>query len=93
MVQTLLGLVPLAPIETLVFDPLLPEWIPEIVVRNLRVGAARVTVRFWREDDGRSKWEVVHKTGTLHLLRQPPVESLTASPGDRVSAAFESLIR
>ena len=93
MVQALLGLVPLAPVETLVFDPLLPEWIPEIVVSNLRVGGARVTVRFWREDDGRSTWEVVHKTGTLHLLRQPPVESLTASPGGRVSAALESLIR
>ncbi len=93
MVQALLGLVPLAPIDTLVFDPLLPEWIPDIVVSNLCVGGARVTVRFWREDDGRTKWDVLHKTGTLHLLRQPPVESLTAGPGDRISAALQSFIR
>jgi glycogen debranching enzyme len=92
IVQALLGLVPMAPVDTLVVDPVLPEWIPEIVVSRLRVGRACVTLRFWRDDDGRSRWDVVHKTGTLHILRQPPPESLTAGPGDRITAALESLM-
>jgi hypothetical protein len=30
MVQTLLGLLPLAPYELLILDPSLPEWLPDI---------------------------------------------------------------
>src|SRR6185369_16092751 len=43
--QVVLGLLPLAPFSTLVVDPELPEWLPEVVVHDLRVGDARVTLR------------------------------------------------
>jgi glycogen debranching enzyme len=89
--QTMLGLLPLAPIQTLVVDPVLPTWAPEIVLENLRVGEASVTLRFWRESTGKSAWEILHKRGTLHIVRQPPLESLSASTWDRTSAALESL--
>ena len=42
MVQCLLGVMPLAPYELLLIDPALPAWLPEIVVRGLRVGQATV---------------------------------------------------
>jgi glycogen debranching enzyme len=90
MVQTMLGLLPMAPINTLVLDPVLPEWIPDLVLHDLRVGDAKVSLRFWRDGD-RSKWEVVNKTGALHIVRQPPPESLTASGVDRVRGIVESL--
>jgi hypothetical protein len=91
-VQTLLGIVPVAHLETLMLDPVLPAWAPEIVVRNLRVGQAQATLRFWRDDQGRSQWDVLHKSGTLRIVRQPPLESVTAGIMDRVKAAFESVM-
>jgi glycogen debranching enzyme len=93
VVQTLLGLLPLAPAETLLLDPALPHWIPELILRDLRVGGAKVTLRFWRDDNGASKWELLHKRGTLHIVRQPPLESLSASWTDRASAILESMLR
>ena len=89
-VQTMLGLLPLAPANTLVVDPVLPAWLPELVLRGLRVGGAAISLRFWRDGDA-SKWEVLHKRGTLHVVRQPPPESLSAGFGDRIGGALESI--
>ena len=36
------------------------------------------TLRCWRDDDGNSHAEILHKHGTLRLVQQPPPESLTA---------------
>jgi len=93
IVQTMLGLVPIAATRTLVVDPLLPSWMPELLLRNLRVGDAKVTLRFWREADGGSNWEVLHQQGTLHVLRQPAPESLSATWSDRASGVLESILK
>jgi glycogen debranching enzyme len=93
VVQTLLGLVPLAAAETLVVDPALPAWIPELILRDLRVGDAKVSLRFWRDEDGASKWEVLHTQGTLRVVRQPAPESLSARWTDRAFAALESILK
>jgi glycogen debranching enzyme len=93
VLQSLLGLVPLAPVATLLIDPILPEWLPSIVVRDLRVGDARVTLRFARRQDGTSDWDVIHQQGTLHVLRQPPPESLSSRAADRVWGLLESVTR
>jgi glycogen debranching enzyme len=90
IVQTLTGMLPLAPYEVLVVDPALPEWLPEVVMEGLRVGAAAVDLRFWREADGASRFEVLRKRGTLRVLRQPPPESLTAGVLERVGALVEA---
>jgi hypothetical protein len=86
----MLGLLPVAPYHTLVVDPVLPPWLPEVVLHRLRVGDATATLRFWR-DDADTQWDVVHKTGSLRVLRQPPPESLTAGLGDRAWALLQSL--
>jgi glycogen debranching enzyme len=91
LLQTLLGLLPFAPASTLVVDPVLPEWLPEVVLRRLRVGDATATLRFVRRDDGHSDWDVLHTEGTLRVVRQPPPESLTAGLFDRTAALMESL--
>ncbi len=90
-VQTMLGLVPVGSLRTLMLDPALPTWIPELIVRDLRVGTARATLRFWREESGASKWEVLHQQGTLHVVRQPAPESLSAHWTDRITGLVESL--
>jgi hypothetical protein len=86
----MLGLLPLAPVETLVIDPILPTWMPEIVVRDLRVGRAKVSIRFWRDEKGSSKWDILHKQGSLRVLRQPPPES-HVDPIDRATLLLESI--
>jgi glycogen debranching enzyme len=91
LIQTILGLVPIGATETLVVDPVLPSWIPELIVRDLRVADAKATLRFWREN-GKSKWEVLHRQGTLHVVRQPAFESMSATWADRSSALIESLL-
>ncbi len=92
-VQALLGLLPLAAANTLVVDPVLPEWIPELILRDLRVGDARVTLRFLRDQHGASTWEVLRKEGTLHVVRQPAPESLSTKWTDRTLAVLETLLK
>ena len=89
--QSLLGIMPLAPADTLVIDPILPAWMSEVVLRNLRVGGATITLRFWRGRRGGSKWEVLHKRGTLHVVRQPPPEARSVDTMDRAKALMESV--
>jgi glycogen debranching enzyme len=92
LIQTLLGLQPLAPLETLLIDPVLPRWLPEVILDGIRVGGAIATLRCWRDRRGRSHGELLRKRGTLHLVKQPPPESLSAGIGDRASALLDSII-
>ena len=92
LVQTLLGLQPVAALDLLVFDPALPTWLPEIVLRDLRVGGATATIRFWRDDAGDTHGEVIEKRGTLHLIKQPPPESLAPSAKDRFTALVDRVM-
>jgi glycogen debranching enzyme len=92
LLQVILGMEPVAPIDLLVVDPALPSWLPEITLENLRVGGATATIRFWRDRDFRSHAEIVRQRGTLHLLRQPPPESQTVSVRDRLTAFVDGLV-
>ncbi|MGH7506451.1 MAG: glycogen debranching N-terminal domain-containing protein, partial [Longimicrobiales bacterium] len=90
-VHTLLGLQPVGPLELLIVDPVLPEWLPEVVLRGLRIAGATATLRFWRDGKGASHVEVVEKQGTLRVIKQPAPESLTAGVRDRAGALFDTL--
>ncbi len=89
--QSMLGLVPVGALQTLMIDPALPAWLPEVVLRNLRVGGATITLRFWRDDRGVSRWDVIHQQGELRVIRQPAPESLSARWTDRFAGIVESL--
>jgi glycogen debranching enzyme len=92
MVQSMLGLYPYAPLNMLLIDPHLPEWLPELTVRNLRVGQASTTIRFYRTKSGRTRYKVLEKDGSLHVLRQPSPWSLTAGYAERAKDALVSLL-
>ncbi len=92
LVHTMVGLQPLAPLEALVVAPDLPTWLSEVVLHNLRIGAATATIRFWRGDNGRSHAEILEKNGTLRLINQPPPESLSAGPWDRFRALLDTVV-
>lgn len=90
--QSILGLYPYAPLKMLLVDPHLPEWLPEITLEHLRVGDAAATIRFFRHPDGRGDYEVLEREGSLHVLRQPSPQSMTATTGERLRDALSSLL-
>lgn len=92
LTQAMLGIYPYAPLQTLLVDPWLPEWLPEITLHHLRVGDAIATIRFYRKSGGQSDYEVLDLTGKLHVVRQPSPWSLTSGFGERVRDAVESLL-
>jgi glycogen debranching enzyme len=72
MVQTILGLRADAPHNRLYVNPTLPTWLPEVVLRNLRVASCTFTLHFWREGD-ESHWEVVDRTVDPGAARQDTI--------------------
>lgn len=88
LLQSMLGLYPYAPLHLLVIDPHLPDWLPEITIRDLRIGGAKVTIRFHGES-----WDVLEKEGTLHIVQQPMPWSLTATWPERVGDFLRSLVK
>ena len=92
LVQTLLGMRPVAALQMLAVDPVLPPWLPEITLKGLRVGGAKVTLRFWRGGDGDSNYEVLEQEGTLRIVKQPPLDSLSVGVWDRLGALAEGVL-
>ena len=91
IMQAMLGVYPFAPMNLLLLDPHLPDWLPEITMRNLHVGRAVTSIRFYRKGK-ETHFDVLDKRGTLHVLRQPSPWSLTAGVGERIKDVMESLI-
>jgi glycogen debranching enzyme len=73
MAQTMLGIYPFAPAHVLALvRPMLPPWLTTVVVRNLQIGEARVSIQFERSADGVTHHTVLEKAGRLHILDVPP---------------------
>jgi glycogen debranching enzyme len=51
LTQALLGFLPDAPRNKLYVDPSLPTWLPDLTVRDLRIGKHKLDIRFWREGE------------------------------------------
>jgi glycogen debranching enzyme len=83
ILQSLLGLYPYAPSNLLFVDPHLPAWLPDLVVRDLRVGDARITLRFVRSGKGHTTYRILRRTGDLHVIRQASPWSLSETIGHR----------
>ena len=88
LLRTMLGLTPLAPRGTLVVDPALPAWLPEVTIRNMQVGEARASLTFRRNRAGHTDVEVI-ADGGLTIVRP----AIAISPGaDRLKAAFAAAL-
>jgi len=92
LIQAILGIYPYAPLNLLFVDPHMPEWLPTITVNRLRIGNAMVSLRFFRETDGGSSYEILDKRGSLHVIRQPSPWSLTTGYGERVKDVMASFL-
>jgi glycogen debranching enzyme len=69
LVHSMLGLIPIAPRETLIIEPDLPEWLPELSLVNIRIGKARIGLRFRRDASGYTHHEIIEQEGPLRLYR------------------------
>jgi glycogen debranching enzyme len=67
--QAILGFQPDAPNDRLYLDPCLPAWLPDLIVKDLRVGQRQYDLRFWREDT-MSRWEVTKGDASKAVQRQ-----------------------
>jgi glycogen debranching enzyme len=70
LLRALLGLHADAPNGRLHVDPHLPHWLTALTLRDLRVGQASTSLRFWREGE-QSRWEVLEQQGDLVVAQQP----------------------
>jgi glycogen debranching enzyme len=64
LTQAMLGFLPDAPRKKLYVDPLLPEWLPDITIRDLRLGRHKFDIRFWREGE-RTEFELLNGDASL----------------------------
>ena len=92
VMRAILGLFPYAAANLLILDPHLPEWLPEITLENMRVGNARVSIKFERNAEGLTDYRVRDVEGELHVVRQPSPWSLTANWPERVKDILFSLV-
>jgi glycogen debranching enzyme len=74
LLRAILGLNADAHRKTLYVDPVLPHWLPDITLHDLRVGASKVTLRFWTEN-GETRHEVLSCEGELHVEQGRGVEA------------------
>lgn len=77
LVQALLGIYPFAPARMLALvRPRLPEWLPALTVHALRVGDATVSIRFERNRDGSTSFDVIKRRGALMVTEVPPPQDV-----------------
>jgi hypothetical protein len=58
LLQAILGFQPDAPNDTLYIDPTLPDWMPKLTVRDLKLGKQKFDIRFSRTGDA-TAFEVI----------------------------------
>ncbi|AKF10395.1 Glycogen debranching enzyme [Sandaracinus amylolyticus] len=92
LLHAMLGIFNVAPLDLLALDPLLPTCLDRLRVRKLRVGRGEVDVDVWRDRDGHCRFEVTRREGTLHVVRQPPPESISVGIAGRMRALVDGLL-
>jgi glycogen debranching enzyme len=80
LLRALLGLDADAHQKKLYIDPDLPRWLPEITLHKLRVGKARIDLRFWRDGEA-TRHEMLAVDGKLAVERRPFMGTAAAGRG------------
>jgi glycogen debranching enzyme len=66
--QAILGIQPDAPNGRLYIDPVLPSWLPDLTLIDLRLGDRYFNLRFWRTDE-KTHFEVLKGDSDALILR------------------------
>ena len=51
LLQSMLGLLPDAVAGRVFIDPELPDWLPDVTIKDLTMGAQDFSIRFWRDGE------------------------------------------
>lgn len=70
LLQAILGLEADAPRGRLRVDPVLPTWLPDVTLRGMRVGDAKLDLRFWREGE-KTRWDASSQRGRIEVTQEP----------------------
>lgn len=81
MLRTLLGLRAAAAQRRLYVRPTLPTWLPDIDLHRLQVGSSLLDLRFWRDEDGSTRWRVLG----MQAERTEDLIEVLDDPGDEGS--------
>ncbi|MEV0809328.1 glycogen debranching N-terminal domain-containing protein [Micromonospora sp. NPDC050200] len=76
LIQALLALRPAAPLRTIVVDPHLPEWLPDLRLEGVRVGRATVDLTVRRGRGGRTS--IRARGDRIAVVRRPTVQAMAA---------------
>lgn len=76
LMQAMLGFLPDAPRSKLYLDPSLPAWLPDLTVRDLRIGKHMLEIRFTRNDE-RTEFEVLK--GDAEIVERCDLQQKIAS--------------
>jgi len=88
LVTALLGIRADAPDGCLYLDPSLPEWLPDVRLRKLTVGTARLDLRCWREGE-RTQWEANVLEGRVEVHHAPWQPWRLEASADRRERAYQ----
>ncbi len=91
LVQSLLGMLPIAPLGLLLVDPHLPPWLSDLRLDDVHVGQSRLDLEFRRKKSGTTRYRVTRREGHVRVLRQPIPPAPGVSFGARTLAALTSL--
>lgn len=80
------GIVPVAAKNTLIVDPALPDWAPDLEVRGIRIGERRVSLALRRNCDGIMDCEIKDGGEGVRIYRPDPK---VVEGQDRLAAALE----
>jgi glycogen debranching enzyme len=80
IVQTLVGLAPDAARNRLVVSPALPDWLPNLDIREVRLGSERIDLRLWREHDA-TRLAVLNKSNITVELNSAALTKFSYKAG------------
>ena len=69
LLQAILGIQANAPKGRLYLDPVLPRWLPDLTLRGLAVGGAKLDLHFWREAE-QTRWDVAVQEGAIEVAQR-----------------------
>jgi glycogen debranching enzyme len=84
LVHAMTGFQPDAPAGMLYLDPALPDWMPDLLLKNLRVGDRSFDIQFAREGEA-TTWDVVR--GDKSAVAYRSVEALNEGSGGAAPSA------
>ena len=87
LTQAMLGFMPDAPRNKLYVDPMLPEWLPDLTIQDLRIGRHKLGIRFWRQS-GETHFQVI--SGDSSIVERCEFKTKVSPPTRTSETIYQS---